>query len=77
MDDPAVFRSFLESAVGVNAPRVLNVITAFLPTLLDLSTSTDEEINAFVTTTHNSNSARATAAKILLPGNVAISLQSL
>ena len=77
MDDPLVFRAFLQNAVNITTVRTLNAITAFLPTLRDLLTTTDDEITAFVTTTHNSNSARANNAKILIPVHFAISLQAL
>ena len=77
MDDNNVFRTFLQKVVMVAPPRALNAIVSFIPTLDDLLATTDKELNDFVTTTHNSNSAQTTAQKIIISPDVLISLQLL
>ena len=77
MNDSAIFDTFVQNILGVSTPRARNAITAFVSTFNDLLSTTDEEIDAFVATTHSANSARAANAKILIPSNVAVSLQAL
>ena len=77
MNDPAIFQGFVQNTLGVTTPRVRNVIFDFISTFEELLSTTDEEITNFVSTTHSSNSARANNQKILIPSNVAISLQAL
>ena len=77
MNDPAVFAHFVQNVLGVTTPRVRNVIFDFVPTFNDLLSTTDDEIAAFVSTTHSSNSARGNTQKILIPSNVSISLQAM
>ena len=77
MNDPAIFTNFITNVVGVTQARARNAITNFIPTFTVLLSTTDEEITNFISSTHSSNSARANNAKILLPSNVAISLQAM
>jgi hypothetical protein len=76
MDDQETYTTFLTEVVGIAIPRVLTELQTFANTFRALLASTEEELNSFIKNTHSSNSARAIAAKILIPAGVVINLQS-
>ena len=77
MDDPALFEQFLTNLCGVTLPRVLNEVTGFIPSFRALLSSSNEDVQNFVTTTHASNSGRASNAKIVIPSGAILNLKAL
>ena len=70
MNDPTIFANFLENVLQIRPTRVKVEIISFIETFEDLLSYSDDEIDAFVKEVHNSSSARASNAKILIGSNV-------
>ena len=75
MDDPALYTNFITNVAGVTVARVRNELLSFANTFRVLSSTSDKEIDAFVKNTHDSNSARANNAKILIPTQAVMALK--
>ena len=76
MDDPAIFRAFIENVARITTNLVINEVSSFAPTFSALLASTETELNDFVRNTHAANSARTARTKILIPAGALIVLQS-
>ena len=76
MNDPAIFKSFLEAPFGVNLPRVRNLILEFIPNFDGLLAITDEDLDTFVKEAHSANTARTVNARILIEPTVTQGLKS-
>ena len=76
MNDPTIFASFLENVLQVRPSRVREEIISFIETFVDLLSSSDDKIDAFVKEVHNGNSARASNAKLFICSNIVLGLKS-
>ena len=77
-NDPTLVASFLKNILQVRPVRVREKIITFIETFEDLLSSSDDEIDAFVTgEVHNDNGARASNAKLLIGSNVVLGLKSI
>ena len=77
MDDQPCFENFLTTVLNITVPRNRNTLLQFVSTFNQLLSTTDEEIDTFVSTTHSANSGRANNAKILISPTVIIGLKSI
>ena len=77
MDDEVLYLNFLVQTLQVQPERVVQEITTFADTFRSLLSTSDEDLDEFVKTTHQSNSARANNARILIPTTVVSSLKAL
>ena len=76
VDDPIVFRAFLELLSPGLAPRVYDDVTSCASTFSALLSLSENDFDEYVKTTLASNSARAAAAKILLPTNLIMGIKA-
>ena len=76
MTDQPVFDAFLTNICGLTVPRAKTEMLSFVDTFSALLTTTDLEIDNFVKNTHAANSARAAAAKILIPTAAMLALKA-
>ena len=67
MDDPAIFQQFLMNNGRLTVPRAQQELLGFINTFETLLTTTDEEIDSFMSTSHASNNAHSTNNKIIKP----------
>ena len=77
MNDPNSFHRFITEVADVTQNNAITAIQAFTPTFSDLLSTSDEEIEKFVTTTHGANSGRAAADRIVIPPNAISALQAM
>ena len=78
MDDQNVFRNWLINVVGNSPARSTTAITNFIETFNDLLTSSDEEIDNFVSTEHGANSGRTNAnSKIIISPRTVLNLKAM
>ena len=76
MDDAVIFAAFLEKVCGLAVSRARTEVLTLVDTFRALLTTTDDEIDAFVKSTHSSNSARAAQARILIPSGAVLALKA-
>ena len=76
MDDENIYHNFLTGTLQIRPARVVDEITAFADTFRALLSTSEEDIDEFVKTTHSSNSARANNVRILIPTPAIISLKA-
>ena len=77
MNDEIEFTTFLTDIAGINVARARNEVITFVDTFEALLSTSEAEIDHFVKNTHASNSARATAQRILIPTAAVITLKAL
>lgn len=77
MDDPNIFTNFLNNVIGNTPARSTQAITNFITTFNDLLTTTESELDSFVKTTHDANSARTAQQKIIIQPQSVISLKAI
>lgn len=77
MDDLVVYLAFLVNTLQAQPPRVVLELVSFADTFRTLLSASDEELDNFVKSTYQSNSARANNAQILIPTPVVESLKAL
>lgn len=77
MNDQNCFTQFLTNVLGMNTARHRNALRQFVSTFAQLMTTTEDEIDTFVSTMHSANSGRANNSTILIPPNVTIGLKAI
>ena len=77
MDDPVAFAGFIQHVCGVTDERARREILSFLPTFHSLMSTTDDEIDKFVTAVHGANTGRANAQRISIPVAVIMHMKAL
>ena len=66
MDNQAISNQFLRDVLQVNINNMRLYINIFIDYFMVLFTTTDEDIDTFVSDTHSSNSAREASARIII-----------
>ena len=77
MNNANEFTTFLTNLCGLTVLRARNETITFIDTFDALLSTSEDEIDNFVKNTHASNSARATAQRILIPSAAIIILKAL
>ena len=77
MNDNQVFEGFLQNICGLGVPRARTEVLGLADTFAALLSTTDDEIDAFVKSTHSANSARNNNSKILIPVATVLSLKAI
>jgi hypothetical protein len=77
MNDPNVFTDFITNVLGETIPRNRDMIISFITTFSELITTSEQEIDTFVTNVHSSNSGRANNSKIVISPNTTIGLKAI
>ena len=74
MDDPSVFKSYVNHTLIVFTSIVINIIIHFVDAFTNLLSLSDEYINSFVKENHGENSVRTANAKFMITQNEILGL---
>lgn len=77
MNDQALFATFLQDHCGLENQAARGEIISFIVSFQALLGTTDEELDTFVKSTHDTNSARHHTQRILIPPGAVIKLKAL
>ena len=77
MDNQAAFNNCVTNTLQVNVPRNRLAITTFVSTFNQLLSTTEDELDSFVTSIHSSNSGRANNARLVILPNAVIRLKAI